>query len=69
MFFMMGITDGRKDFDFIQQIICGKFREPITAMGCVITETADSLQQRTLSIARNAVRSWTKKNMKLELFL
>lgn len=22
MFFMMGITDGRKDFDFIQQIIC-----------------------------------------------
>ena len=22
MFFMMGITDGRKDFDFHQQIIC-----------------------------------------------
>lgn len=22
MFFMMGITDGRKDFDFVQTMIC-----------------------------------------------
>ena len=23
MFFMMGITDGRKDLDFVQTVICG----------------------------------------------
>ena len=26
MFFMMGITDGRKDFDFNQVITCSLFR-------------------------------------------
>ena len=36
MFFMMGITDGRKDFDFHQQIICdicgkyGRFQVSMT---------------------------------------
>ena len=42
MFFMMGITDGRKDFDFHQQIICdicgkyGRFQVFYDLYGAVV---------------------------------
>ena len=47
MFFMMGITDGRKDFDFHQQ------GYGYTMRHCKIV---DFPQRKILNIARNAVQ-------------